>query len=261
MAAGAGAHKIVTQSEVVIWHDGCLAGLEGVEEFADASIRELSLAADLGDAIKDADADNANQMLLYSDRSAEAALRNTARLPVTGALEFNGTDDLPIVRTAFKRLGPDRIFINLTSGTAYGMAIAERFCDTLRPRVEIAETRLTELSILLHEASANAILHGNLEVTSSPAATGFPGLQTQYDAIERSLSDHEMRNRRIDLTADWNDDALNIRITNDGPGYTAKPKAELKTDTPRRGMELINSLADRVEIDRDGRRLMLSIDL
>lgn len=262
-AEKAGAQEIATQSEVLVWHDGCLAGLESADEFADASIREMPVSADECIAVANTAAKSgvANQLLLHRAGTTETALRNAARLPVSGAVEFNGTADLPIVRTALTRLMPDSVFINLTSGTAYGLAVAERFCDALRHRVALAETKLTELSILLHEASANAILHGNLEVTSSPAATGFPGLQTQYDAIERSLSDDDMRNRRIDLTADWSDEVLNIRITNDGPGYTAKLGPMLKTDAPRRGMELINSLADRVEIDQGGRRLMLSIDL
>lgn len=248
---------IAPLSEVKIWHDGCLDG------------REIPDTLKLGNVVKltfDRDSDGGLQGLKTSENLADNAVILIEQLdnakisalmecPLSGIAEIDGTNDHSILDAAIETFDPNQIFLNLTTKTAYGLAIAESFCALLSRRIHLPESCVSELQIILHESIANAILHGNLEVQSAARAAGFDGLEHQYSQIEASLAVPEHAERRIQVAARWTQTELHLSVRNEGPGYSDNHSIHEPGDAPRRGMELIKSLTDRIEIDQDGRRL------
>ena len=137
--------------------------------------------------------------------------------------------------------------------------MARHYSKFLLTRVTLSEQSETDYAIVLQEAVANAILHGNLEVESASIPSGLSGLQDQYDLIEKRLSDDVLASRRVGLTARWTTEELVTEVVNEGPGYEPRPRNPEPANAPRRGMALIESLTERMVIDQNGRRITFKI--
>jgi anti-sigma regulatory factor (Ser/Thr protein kinase) len=239
---------------VAVWHDGCLDNQTGID--SKVAIRKWCPAP--GDAVFERLDDKKN--VFVGEIQAELYTSLTKRA-FEGIVEYQGPESMPVLNSVLCSIASHETILNLTSRTAYGLANAERFCEMLSRRIDLQEEHRLELLIILQEAIANAVLHGNLEVESAPLEEGIPALEKQYNELEQKISDSALSDRRVEVTASWNQPKLTVCITNEGPGYDADKQHHIPSDAPIRGMELIRSLTDRIEIEKKGRQLKLFLRL
>lgn len=120
----------------------------------------------------------------------------------------------------------------------------------------------TEIRLALYEALANALEHGNLEISfdeKSAAMLDPNGIET---LIRARLAEPRLKDRRIHITAVYAPTEIRYTIRDDGPGFD--PQAELQkplADTSAlhgRGITLIRHYMDEVAWTEGGRAIRMS---
>jgi anti-sigma regulatory factor (Ser/Thr protein kinase) len=125
------------------------------------------------------------------------------------------------------------------------------------------ETRSGKLLIALHEAITNAIVHGNLGVSSELKEQGNSMFA---QALAERASDPALANRSVDIVVDFNGDVCHWVITDQGNGFDVdRVLARCMSDDPEvllasgRGILMMKSFLDDVRFDLGGRRAILSL--
>jgi anti-sigma regulatory factor (Ser/Thr protein kinase) len=125
--------------------------------------------------------------------------------------------------------------------------------------------RAARLTVALHEALTNSIIHGNLEVASS--------LKDQDDgafteAVANRCADPAFGQRLVDVVADGDDESVRWVLTDEGPGFDADAAVrKLEQEGPDpirpygRGLALIRAFVDSMCYEAGGRRLHLAVFL
>lgn len=108
-----------------------------------------------------------------------------------------------------------------------------------------------QIGMALDEALVNAMHHGNLEVDSELRASGADDEDLYYDTIRRRKSETPFCERRVQIKASFTSDAINVQITDEGPGFDTKqvhdPRDEENlTKVSGRGLFLIRTFMDAV---------------
>ena len=125
-----------------------------------------------------------------------------------------------------------------------------RLCD---------ETGLIQVAVALREALVNAVLHGNLEVSSDPLSTD-PGA---YDAlVEDRKNKSPYRDRRVYVTARETRTEATYAITDEGPGFDPTnlpdPLDPSNLEKPSgRGLMLIRTFMDEVIHNERGNQITM----
>ncbi|MDG3005466.1 response regulator [Paludisphaera mucosa] len=119
----------------------------------------------------------------------------------------------------------------------------------------------TRVGVALGEALANAMFHGNLEVSSD--------LRQEDERIFHALADARRetspyRDRRIDVSAEIDRDSATFRIRDEGPGFDtsgldAPFDPESLTRIGGRGMILIRAFVDEVRHNASGNEITLVV--
>ena len=157
-------------------------------------------------------------------------------------------------------------YLSLTTGSAYGLQCAALVCDELARRDVLSPERRGTIELCLHEAIANALVHGNLGIPSS-AKNQPEGYRVFSRMLQERLGDDAARGRRLDVFARWsggpNGGALSIAVVDQGCGFDT---ASLPTETEGnarsgRGFVFMRSLAKRVSVTDGGRCTVLHFDL
>lgn len=239
-------------SSLIIWHDGCIESAERLELSTTIELRNWSSDTNPSEVAKDQ-----NKLSVFVGKLEQDQFPRLIEQSYSGIIEFCGPADLAALQRSLTAVLSGKVTLNLTSRTAYGQANAEHFCELLSRHIELDESRQPELLIVLQEAIANAILHGNLQIETAERDEGFKGLERQYQALEERLTHPSLGNRRVEIHADRQGDELTISVINEGPGYVAPNPPPPLSGPPRRGMELIRSLTNRIEIEQGGRCLNL----
>jgi anti-sigma regulatory factor (Ser/Thr protein kinase) len=125
------------------------------------------------------------------------------------------------------------------------------------------ETRSGKLLVALHEAITNAIVHGNLGVSSELKEQGN---SVFAEALAQRASDPALANRTVDIVVDLNGDVCQWLITDQGNGFDVeRVLARCMSDDPEvllasgRGILMMKSFLDDVRFDLGGRRAILSL--
>ncbi len=125
------------------------------------------------------------------------------------------------------------------------------------------ETRSGKLLVALHEAITNAIVHGNLGVSSELKEQGN---SVFAQALAQRASDPALANRAVDIVVDFNGDVCRWVITDQGSGFDVeRVLARCLSDDPEvllasgRGILMMKSFLDDVRFDLGGRRAILSL--
>lgn len=140
--------------------------------------------------------------------------------------------------------------------------VAVDLCAVLLARGGLHGLDVGAIEIALHEAIANAVQHGNLELDSS--LRGTVAGQTEYaHLLGQRLDDPWFGNRSVHVHANWRGDRLTVSVIDEGPGYTppAEPAMPTASACSGRGLMLIRSLADMVEVLADGRCLRMEFQV
>lgn len=150
------------------------------------------------------------------------------------------------------------LYFCLTTATAFQISTTTLFCDGLVERGGLTEERRGDIELALHEAVANAILHGNLGL-SSDTRDDFRQYETFCRLLEERLHDPIAKKTRVEIAATWADGILEVTVTDQGAGFAdaAIPPKLAEKGLPMHGLGIIHSLALSVASGDDGRRLTL----
>ncbi|HEY0833184.1 MAG TPA: ATP-binding protein [Azospirillum sp.] len=152
--------------------------------------------------------------------------------------------------------------LSLTTATAFAVQSPVAVCDALARRGVLPDWRRSAVELCLHEAVANALLHGNLGV---PCGTrdGPDGLRLFGERVGVALRDPAVRRRRVDILACWGDGGLDLAVADEGGGFDPAALARPAEGFARsgRGFIFMRALADAVVVCDGGRRTRLRFDL
>ncbi|WP_042442461.1 ATP-binding protein [Azospirillum sp. B510] len=152
-------------------------------------------------------------------------------------------------------------YLSLTTGTAYGLQCPVLVCDELERRGVLEPQRRSSVELCLHEAVANAIVHGNLGLSS--AVKGEPGGYRRFSEMMRDrLEDPAVLRRRLDIFCRWTMHGIAIAVVDQGGGFDADLAPAVTGNKARsgRGFVFMRSLASRVTVTDGGRCTVLQFD-
>lgn len=125
------------------------------------------------------------------------------------------------------------------------------------------ETRARKLMLALHEAFSNAIVHGNLEVSSELKEHDDNSFA---EALAQRAADPNYSRRTVEIVIDCEAERCRWIITNEGPGFDVDAVMKKKaSDDPEvvlasgRGMLIMSSFLDGMAYEMGGRRLVLTL--
>lgn len=124
------------------------------------------------------------------------------------------------------------------------------------------EPCVQKVALSLHEALTNAIVHGNLEI-SSDLKEGDGSLFAEMLATR--TTDEQFASRTVEITSDRNHERFEWSITDEGPGFdvdtiTARGEAnEPSTLASGRGLILMKAFMDDVRYELGGRRVVMTL--
>ena len=126
------------------------------------------------------------------------------------------------------------------------------------------ESRSGKLMLALHEAITNAVVHGNLGISSAlkeEANSAFA------EALARRASDPVFADREVDIVVEYAGDVCQWIITDQGDGFDVERViARCTSDDPEillasgRGILMMKSFLDDVRFEMGGRRVILSLE-
>ena len=139
--------------------------------------------------------------------------------------------------------------------------------DYLRQRAVVGgacqETRSGKLMVALHEAITNAIVHGNLEVSSELKEQGSDAFA---EALAHRAADRTLSSRKVDIVVDFDGEICRWIITDEGRGFDVeRVLARCLSDDPEillasgRGILMMKSFLDDVRFTLGGRQVILSL--
>ncbi len=144
------------------------------------------------------------------------------------------------------------LYMALSTKTAYSTEPAHFFCEALADRLGLTATQRDHVELALHEALANGLLHGNLEVSSAERQT-LEGFRRYCREIEAQLQDPLFAGRRIEVSAVCDASSLTVTVSDNGAGYDEAPSSDDPLKKSGRGLRLMHEMADQVTIADKGR--------
>lgn len=138
----------------------------------------------------------------------------------------------------------------LRTDTAYGADLGNRFVAALKRRLLQPGETVADLDLTTHEMVANALIHGNLGITSPRPDSG--GFEAYCREMDRRLATPELVRRRIELSGARVGPDIEIAVRDEGGGYL--PGSGHPRDARRRhGLEIVALAADAVCTEEHGR--------
>ncbi len=125
------------------------------------------------------------------------------------------------------------------------------------------ETRSGKLLIALHEAISNAIIHGNLELSSDLKKQGD---SLFAEVLAQRCTDPTLASRKVDIVVDFDGNMCRWVITDQGRGFDVERiLARCLSDDPEvllssgRGILMMKNFLDEVRFELGGRRVILAL--
>ena len=143
----------------------------------------------------------------------------------------------------------------------------EATVEWLRQKAVLAgachETRAGKLLVALHEALSNAIVHGNLELSSALKESGDDSFA---QALAQRSADERLGQRVVDVHVECDAGHCRWIVTDEGPGFDVESVLRRhQSDDPEvllasgRGILIMKSFLDEVRWELGGRRLILGL--
>lgn len=148
----------------------------------------------------------------------------------------------------------------LTCPVIYQTNIAQIFTQALNRSLHFTPEQFEGIHFALHESIVNGLIHGNLRVNSMMRQSARDFVEYARLLHDR-LNNPEYAHKSISIMASWNKQKLEIKIRDEGAGYT--PVSELNTQATvqaksGRGLRIIAGTADSCTIEDFGREVTLS---
>ncbi|MBQ7413068.1 MAG: SpoIIE family protein phosphatase [Alphaproteobacteria bacterium] len=204
------------------------------------------------------------QLSVLSGSLSEENLLHLMNAPISSVIDANALDD-SIVNFAVQHTHTDDLEVLgllMTCPIIYACDIARIFTTALQKRLFFSKTLAESIHLALHESIVNGLIHGNLQLSSNLRQSARDFIEYAHLLNER-LNDPTYAQKSMSLWASWNDERLEIKIKDEGAGYTSVPTVQ-RTDQPApqaksgRGLRLIAGIADSCTIDDFGREVTLS---
>jgi anti-sigma regulatory factor (Ser/Thr protein kinase) len=125
------------------------------------------------------------------------------------------------------------------------------------------ESRARKLTVALHEALTNAVVHGNLELSSD--------LKEREDApfaevMAQRAADPRYGERVVDVEMDYDGQRCRWAVTDQGRGFDVEQVLRQSEDDPEallrpsgRGILMMRAFLDEVRFESGGRRVLLTL--
>lgn len=154
--------------------------------------------------------------------------------------------------------------LSLCTLSAYEHDVSAAITGAMLRQELITAEMLSRLRTALHEAVANALIHGNLELPS-PRREEVNDFVTFGEAISARLADPAYAGRRLSVSVCAPADrsaGVHLHIRNEGPGFdpaALPPRERRNPDRAYGGWALILAGCDHAAFSRDGRTLTLTL--
>lgn len=201
---------------------------------------------------------------LLADKLDEDELARLLETPVVGLIDANALDEsaqnfmsvFPENATNTNALG-----ILMTCPVIYASDIAKLFTQALQKRLFFSKSLFESIHLALHESLVNGLIHGNLQLSSTLRQSARDFIEYARLLNER-LNDPAYAQKSMSLMAFWTQDRLEIKIRDEGAGYSSVPTVKVAAQPTQaksgRGLRLIAGLADSCTLDDFGREVTLS---
>ena len=147
------------------------------------------------------------------------------------------------------------VLIRLTTDVAYRAQPARSIVADLGQMIPLGADLAQRMETALHEALANAVIRGNLEL-AKPRHGGLDGYVEQELMINRLLMQNpELSRRMVTVSVRWTETEIEISVQDEGQGYPARP-GDATGDG--RGLYIIRAFCDRMCANDGGRRLSMT---
>ena len=117
-----------------------------------------------------------------------------------------------------------------------------------------------QVELAFQEALSNSLEHGNLELDSAWREE-FDARGVDRYSVTRAerLMDPKFGSRKVTIIVECDEERLEIRIGDEGPGFIPRPRAISEGDTlsSGRGLALIEECLDEVRYERGGREVVM----
>lgn len=195
-------------------------------------------------------------------RTDKEGLTEQLRLPVRGVIDALVSD---VSASAFfmaerrSSLLPS-LSLLLTGQVLYACDVALIFTRALAERLNFSDNYFDAIRMVVHESLVNALIHGNLRLSSSLRRD-----EKHFIEYARMLSDRlnnpTFSKKSVHIRAQWTDNLLEIKIQDEGAGYCVRPETRKQSElyaTTGRGLKIIADVADACTISDYGREITLS---
>jgi anti-sigma regulatory factor (Ser/Thr protein kinase) len=197
-------------------------------------------------------AEGGGPVVFVSSRFDSDRLEEGLRAPFSGSCECEGTPPLPVGEVFRRHLTGGGLGMWLRSDTAQMCDVAVVFADAVCRRLLTAEECVSGLCLALHEAVANAIIHGNLEIASP--ANDPESFATDCRLMDERLEDGAWAARHVEISAVRLPGGLEVAVRNEGPGY--RPVRRRPATDRRHGLTIMGEVA-KVIVAEEGRLAVL----
>lgn len=169
-----------------------------------------------------------------------------------------GEDEAQILVHRVLRALDFAVYAAVSSRSVEDISLVPGVCTALSVRVKLDSERLQDIELALHEAVSNAVVHGNLAVSSFD--------ELSVSAMERfavemagRLEDPALGTRLVEVACDCHDGLLVVEVADQGQGFDAHREAGNMASG--RGLLLIDALSDGYQLLDGGRRIRMRFKL
>jgi anti-sigma regulatory factor (Ser/Thr protein kinase) len=153
------------------------------------------------------------------------------------------------------------LVLSLTTASAWRIDLTGLITEAVTHRFgPLDEPRRHEFELCLSESLTNALLHGNLEMNSTPRDS-LSGLVRYLEEIEEKLTEERYAGKRVDLMiTPERSGQLRVAVRDRGQGFNARDFLDrpLASGVKHgRGLPLIRKLAGSVAARNCGRTLVM----
>jgi len=153
---------------------------------------------------------------------------------------------------------------SVTTALAYRTHFSKRICEYLAKVAGMSEETHSLALTALSEAVLNGVIHGNLElealVADDDQGGALEAFQEHYRAVHQRLEDQTYADRRIEFSARWDNDEIEISVGDQGPGYHGHISTgdNIARGPSGRGLQIIEKVARTVEVSEGGRKITMT---
>lgn len=145
----------------------------------------------------------------------------------------------------------------LSTASAHKLPAAAVFTQALKTRAKLSSEVAADVELALHEAVSNAILHGNLGISSEGRDT-VDGLAIYSQRVSERLADQKAGRRVVAIEAWWSARRILIGVTDEGDGFDLTAQGHMTEAAHGRGIFIMQAVSQGISWNQRRRRLLLT---